>query len=207
MSKFQQWFTKMTGFDTGPHRWQADLAVDDVCHDRLIQIPTGMGKTEGVLGAWLWNAVDQERGDWPRRLVWCLPMRVLVEQTADRARRLIQCWAEATGRSDQVPVNVLMGGEDVERWYLQPTSHAVLVGTQDMLLSRALNRGYASGRARWPMEYALLNQDCLWVMDEVQLMDVGLATSVQLQAFRADDQPIFDLEGTDSGIGGVQVIP
>lgn len=53
-----------------------------------------------------------------------------------------------------------------------------------MLLSRAMNRGYAAPRARWPMEFGLLNQDALWVMDEVQLMDVGLATSAQLQAFR-----------------------
>ncbi|HOU93336.1 MAG TPA: CRISPR-associated endonuclease Cas3'', partial [Polyangiaceae bacterium] len=30
----------------------------------------------------------------------------------------------------------------------------------------------------------MLNQDALWVMDEVQLMDVGLSTSAQLQAFR-----------------------
>jgi CRISPR-associated endonuclease/helicase Cas3 len=34
------------------------------------------------------------------------------------------------------------------------------------------------------MDFGLLNQDCLWIMDEVQLMDVGLATSAQLQAFR-----------------------
>ena len=38
------------------------------------------------------------------------------------------------------------------------------------------------------MEFGLLNQDALWVMDEVQLMDVGLATSGQLQAFRGEDQ-------------------
>jgi len=63
----------------------------------------------------------------------------------------------------------------------------VLIGTQDMLLSRTLNRGYGAGRARWPMDFGLLNQDALWVMDEVQLMDVGLATSAQLQAFRHED--------------------
>ena len=38
------------------------------------------------------------------------------------------------------------------------------------------------------MEFGLLNQDALWIMDEVQLMDVGLATSGQLQAFRNADQ-------------------
>jgi CRISPR-associated endonuclease/helicase Cas3 len=77
-----------------------------------------------------------------------------------------------------------MGGADPGGdWHLYPEEPAVLVGTQDMLLSRALNRGYACGRARWPLEFGLLNHDALWVMDEVQLMDVGLATSAQLQAY------------------------
>ena len=61
---------------------------------------------------------------------------------------------------------------------------AILIGTQDMLLSRALNRGYAAGRARWPLEFGLLNNDCLWAFDEIQLMDTGLATSLQLDAWR-----------------------
>lgn len=30
----------------------------------------------------------------------------------------------------------------------------------------------------------LLNNDCLWMLDEIQLMGTGLATSTQLQAFR-----------------------
>jgi len=48
-----------------------------------------------------------------------------------------------------------------------------------MLLSRALNRGYGIGRARWPLEFGLLSHDTLWVMDEVQLMDV-LSTGLQI---------------------------
>lgn len=188
MSEYRSWFSQITGFDSGPHEWQRQLAAYNLCTNRLIRIPTGLGKTEGVLGAWLWNAVDQKRVDWPRRLVWCLPMRVLVEQTADRAQAIISRWVDATGCDDHPLVHILMGGEDADRWFLGPERSAVLIGTQDMLLSRALNRGYGSGRARWPMEYALLNQDCLWVMDEVQLMDVGLATSAQLQAFRDQDR-------------------
>jgi CRISPR-associated endonuclease/helicase Cas3 len=53
-----------------------------------------------------------------------------------------------------------------------------------MLLSRALNRGYATSRFRWPVQFGLLNNDCLWVMDEIQLMGSGLATTTQFQAFR-----------------------
>jgi len=116
-------------------------------------------------------------------------MRVLAEQTADEIRLALQrvdrLW-DGTGVPHQgrVGVHVLMGGEEAGDWLRFPEREAVLVGTQDMLLSRALNRGYASPRARWPMEFGLLNQDCLWVLDEVQLMDVGLATSGQLQASR-----------------------
>ena len=39
-------------------------------------------------------------------------------------------------------------------------------------------------RYRWPMHFGLLNNDCLWVMDETQLMGVGLTTSAQLQGLR-----------------------
>ena len=39
-------------------------------------------------------------------------------------------------------------------------------------------------RFRWPVHFALLNNDSMWVMDEVQLMGPGLATTAQLEAFR-----------------------
>jgi CRISPR-associated endonuclease/helicase Cas3 len=170
---------------SAPHPWQAELAAESVCTNRLIRVPTGFGKTFGVVGAWLWNRIEQRRDDWPRRLVWCLPMRVLVEQVVAEAQAAL---AVLGGEAAGTAVHVVMGGVDAGEWHLSPEREAVLVGTQDMLLSRALNRGYGTkGRARWPMDFGLLNQDCLWVMDEVQLMDVGLATSAQLQAFREQD--------------------
>lgn len=53
-----------------------------------------------------------------------------------------------------------------------------------MLLSRALNRGYGTSGSRWPIQFGLLNTDCLWTLDEIQLMGAGLATTAQLEAFR-----------------------
>jgi hypothetical protein len=50
-------------------------------------------------------------------------------------------------------------------------------------LSR-LNRGYSMSRYRWPRHFGRLNNDCLWVCDEVQLMGAGVATACQLEAFR-----------------------
>ena len=96
-------------------------------------------------------------------------------------------WDGKGPHDGRVGVHPIMGGANAGGWHLFPECEAVLVGTQDMLLSRALNRGYACPRARWPMEFGLLSQDTVWVMDEVQLMDVGLATSGQLQVFRDAD--------------------
>lgn len=186
--KYANFFSNAAGF--GPHTWQAELGAETSCQDRLLRVPTGFGKTLGVLNAWLYNRVERNDDAWPRRLVWCLPMRVLVEQTQSEVRqaltRLGKLWNEAgkTSHEGKVGVHLLMGGADAGDWHLHPEHAAVLIGTQDMLLSRALNRGYGSHRARWPIDFGLLNQDCLWIMDEVQLMDVGLATSGQLQAFR-----------------------
>ena len=50
--------------------------------------------------------------------------------------------------------------------------------------SRALNRGYAASRFHWPIDFGLLNNDCLWVFDEPQLMANGVSTSAQLAGLR-----------------------
>src|SRR5262249_23130220 len=36
----------------------------------------------------------------------------------------------------------------------------------------------------WPLHFALLNNDCLWVCDEVQLIGPAFETTLQLDAFR-----------------------
>ena len=178
---FEAWFKDVTS--NPPHPWQARLGAEDSCQDRLIRIPTGFGKTAGTVLAWLFHRVVCADLSWPTRLVFCLPMRTLVEQT----EAAIEAWLEKARVLDQVGLHVLMGGSDAGPWRLKPEKPALLIGTQDMLLSRALNRGYGAGRAAWPMEFGLLHSDALWVCDEVQLQDVGLATSAQLAAFRAQD--------------------
>lgn len=188
MQSFSDWFqTAVT--EPGqpvvrPHPWQQQLAGDDSCCDRLIRIPTGLGKTLGVLLAWAYHRLHRQDQRWPRRLVWCLPMRALVDQTANEARKVIS----KIGLGNEVDVHRLMGGIDENQWYGDPVRPAVLIGTQDMLLSRALNRGYAMGRAAWPRAFGMLHCDALWVMDEIQLMGVGLTTSAQIQAFWHEDR-------------------
>ena len=228
---FAALFARATGGNV-PMEYQDSVAVDK---PDLIDVPTGLGKTAAAILSWVWRrrfADEVIRARTPRRLVYSLPMRVLVEQTcveaikwldrlgmlageaqwtetddglpnnraelrhkrednargyrADPAAQLQQGWSSQHGDVGKyaIAVHLLMGGEEKSDWALWPERDAILIGTQDMLISRALNRGYASGRARWPLEFAFLNSDCLWVFDEIQIMDTSLATSLQLDAWR-----------------------
>ena len=76
------------------------------------------------------------------------------------------------------------GRRGVPDWMLNPDCPTILIGTQDLLVSAALMRGYGTSRYRWPVDFALLHNDALWVFDEVQLTGATLATSAQLEAFR-----------------------
>jgi len=137
--------------------------------------------------SWLYRrriADNHIRSATPRRLAYCLPMRTLVEQTQATVINWLAQLKMDDADNGGVGVHLLMGGADDGRWYEHPERDAILIGTQDMFLSRALNRGYGMSRYAWPVQYALLNNDCLWVLDETQLMGVGLTTSAQLSGLR-----------------------
>lgn len=194
------------GFDeffkvaTGCYRYDYQRELAEIQpNSLLIEVPTGMGKTAAVVLAWLWNRVghpEQSRRDrWPRRLVYCLPMRTLVRQTQGHIVNWLSNLADKypSPRLESLRLRspvILIGGEDQERnnadWDVWPEDPCIIVGTQDMLLSRSLNRGYGMSRYRWPLHFGLLNNDCLWVLDEVQLMGPGLWTSGQLDWMRGE---------------------
>ncbi len=184
VDEFDNIFRSATGY--APYPWQRDLALRPQPAS-VIVAPTGSGKTEAVLLDWLWRRFRTDaaqRRDIPRRLVLALPMRVLVEQTLARVREALGRLVSAGVLERPVRVYPVMGGMADDSWVLDPAAEAVLVGTIDMLLSRALNRGFGCGRSRWPIDFGLLNCDCLWVFDEIQLMDAAVATSCQLQGLR-----------------------
>ena len=188
------------GADKPPDEWQVTFAND--AWPRVLIAPTGSGKTAAVTLAWAAHRLRNPAAT-PRRLVWCLPMRTLVEQTVEAAKDWFRKLAAQVGDDGRLPgpedVYVLMGGVDADGWLDRPERPAVLVGTQDMLLSRALMRGYAASRAVWPMEFALLHEDAQWVFDEVQLMGEGRATSAQLEAFRQTEADQARRDGRNVG--------
>ncbi|CBS87256.1 type I-G CRISPR-associated helicase/endonuclease Cas3g [Azospirillum lipoferum] len=188
MTSFDSFFARAMGDSCQSYEYQRRLALEP--WPEVMIAPTGVGKTAAVVLGWLWrrqNAPD----DTPLRLVLCLPMRSLVEQTRDRVEDWLKKLGARTDPSLPHPEHglaVLMGGGEREKqppaWVQTPERPAILIGTQDMLLSRALMRGYGISRFRWPVDFALLHNDAQWVFDEVQAMGAGLATSTQLQGLR-----------------------
>lgn len=178
---YPAFFHQATGEE--PFPYQRHLAEAPELPE-VLHVPTGAGKTAASVLAWLWRRRHHPdlrvRDACPRRLIYCLPTRVLVEQTYESIRG----WLRQLGLTETVGLYLLMGGAREDEWLHCPERDAILVGTQDMLLSRALNRGYGLSRFRWPAAFGLLNGDTLWVVDEVQLMGPGLTTTVQLDAFR-----------------------
>lgn len=177
---FANWVMTATGHE--PYPYQSRLAENGL--PDVLRVPTGAGKTLAAVLPWLYRRTRHSdpavRAATPRWLVFVLPQRALVEQTV----RVVSGWLEAL--ESGVPVHVLMGGEDSadREWKANPERERVFIGTQDMVLSRVLMRGFAESRAAWPMSFGLLNNGVQFVLDEVQLMGPGLPTSLQLQGLR-----------------------
>jgi CRISPR-associated endonuclease/helicase Cas3 len=160
---YASFFSAAYGGTVSPFAFQKKLAsilpVHAGCCVRncLINVPTGMGKTAAVVLAWLWNQLNAEAApQWPRRLVYCLPMRSLVEQTqadvalwlanlsaaqrngklelGERAAKLL---AELARRGPLILMGGVESSPDARDWDLLPEAPAIIIGTQDMLLSRA----------------------------------------------------------------------
>jgi hypothetical protein len=98
-----------------PYAYQRYLAERE--WPQVLIAPTGLGKTAAVVLAWLWRRhIAPEPTS--RRLVYCLPMRTLVEQTRENAIMWLRRLAELkldSNLPDSNDVQVLMGGIERDR--------------------------------------------------------------------------------------------
>lgn len=177
MPNFDDFFGQATGWP--PYGYQRRLALDGL--PAVVHAPTGTGKT-GIVLAWLWRRLYGPDGEaTPRRLVYALPQRSLVEQVAAQ----VADWLGRLGRTDQVALHVVMGGHGDSQWTWRQEMYrpAIVVGTVDSLVSKALNRGYGIGRGTYPVDFALVTNGAHWVIDEIQLCPESTTTLRQLAAF------------------------
>jgi CRISPR-associated endonuclease/helicase Cas3 len=179
MQDFESFFRVAT--EHSPHGYQARIARDGL--PNVVKAPTGTGKT-GVILAWLWRRLyGLDPGGTPRRLVYALPQRSLVDQVSGEARK----WLANLGLTGDVALHVVMGGrgETQGDWREDMHQPAIVVGTVDSLVSKSLNRGYGIGRSIFPIDFALVTNGTHWIIDEIQLCPESTTTLRQLAGFAA----------------------
>ena len=172
------WLRTALGLPDGetPFPWQEQLLEDFVVGKPPIalDIPTGLGKT-AVMAIWLVARACGARV--PRRLVYVVDRRAVVDQATSVAERLC-AWVgkdfgvkAALGVEGALPVSTLRGQHvDNKAWLEDPAQPAIVLGTVDMVGSRLLFGGYAVSRRMRPYHAGLLGADALIVLDEAHLV-------------------------------------
>ena len=168
-----------------PFPWQQRLTqrvLERKTWPEVIDLPTGAGKTAVLDTAIFCLAVDPK--SFPRRTVFVIDRRIVVDQVCERAERIRDRVKSAetgvldavkerlTGLSDGdlLDVAALRGGIPLDNeWARQPDRPWVVVSTVDQFGSRLLFRGYGIRPGMQPIHAGLAGNDCLVILDEVHL--------------------------------------
>lgn len=156
-----------------PFRWQMRLLRRLLQGDlpQAVDVPTGLGKT-AVMALWL--VALAEGASLPRRLVYVVDRRAVVDQAtrfAERLRSNMPGGLATRLRLDAgLPISTLRGGfTDNRDWLEDPSRPAIVVGTIDLVGSRLLFEGYGVSRGMRPHHAGLLGVDALVLLDEAHL--------------------------------------
>ena len=213
---FLPFFRDVHGHD--PFPWQQRLTNDVLergAWPTVIDLPTGTGKTAVLDTAVFALAVQPEVS--PRRVVFVIDRRIVVDQVCKRAHRLQRCIQSGNtpvlqrvqerlrALSDGEPLGVaaLRGGIPVDHeWTQRPDQPWVVVSTVDQFGSRLLFRGYGVKPGMWPIHAGLAGNDCLVILDEVHLSVPFAQTLAQTAALRNGPLPrrflIVEMSATPS---------
>lgn len=194
---FDTTFKVLTGH--APMCWQRRLFERMLAGDLpdAVDLPTGIGKTS-VMAIWLIaRALAGAETALPRRLVYVVDRRVVVDQAtaeAERLRAALEGNAEHSGALDadttvnapqiaaelkkrlgieddgSLLISTLRGGKADDRaWTYDAAAPAIIVCTVDMAGSRLLFSGYRMSRWSRSAQAGLIGVDSLIVLDEAHI--------------------------------------
>ena len=200
---FTAFFRDVHGYE--PFPWQQRLTMQVLnrrAWPKVIDLPTGTGKTAVLDTAVFAMAVQPETT--PRRIVFVIDRRIVVDQVYERARRIRERIEAADTPvlerirdrlrtlSDGKPLGVaaLRGGNPIDGdWTHRPDQPWVLVSTVDQFGSRLLFRGYGVSPGMRPIHAGLAGNDCLVILDEVHLSVPFAQTLARISALRSGPLP------------------
>jgi CRISPR-associated endonuclease/helicase Cas3 len=174
---FDAEFSKLVCVEA-PLSWQRRLysRLLDGKLPTALDLPTGLGKTS-VMAIWL--IARAHRAQLPRRLVYVVDRRAVVDQATAEAQKLHEGLermphlkrALGLGGEQKLPISTLRGQlVDNREWLADPAAPAIIVGTVDMIGSRLLFSGYGVSSKMRPYHAGLLGADVLIVLDEAHLV-------------------------------------
>ena len=182
IEEFTEFFCAIHGYN--PFPWQKRL-MEQVLERKkwpdIIDIPTGAGKTAALDIAVFAMSCHPKS---PRRIVFVVDRRIVVDQVFKRAKKIRDCIESAHtgvlakigerlrdyGGGRQLGVAMMRGGIPLDNeWARRPDQPWVMVSTVDQFGSRLLFRGYGTSRSMHPIHAGLAGNDCLVILDEVHL--------------------------------------
>lgn len=192
VADFEEYFRCVHGHD--PYPWQVRLTNQVLAKDRwpdVIDLPTGAGKT-AVLDTAVF-ALAARPDVFPRRIVFVIDRRIVVDQVCKRALQISESIRAAdsgvlarvrgalsriAGDADSpIGVSALRGGIPLDNdWATRPDQPWVMVSTVDQFGSKLLFRGYGISEGMRPIHAGLAGNDCLVILDEVHLSNPFAAT-------------------------------
>ena len=176
---FSNAFQSLTGHPHFP--WQRRLFDEYLSCGRLpqsIDIPTGLGKTTVMV---LWLLARASGAALPRRLIYVVDRRAVVDQATEFAEQLrsaleknkdLELMRQKLGLHDSpLAISTLRGRYvDNREWMADPAAPAIIVGTVDMIGSRLLFEGYGVSQRMRPYAAGLMGCDSLVILDEAHLV-------------------------------------
>ncbi|MGE3966385.1 MAG: type I-U CRISPR-associated helicase/endonuclease Cas3 [Planctomycetota bacterium] len=178
-----------------PFAWQQRLleqVLTDKAWPKVLDLPTGAGKTTCIDVALFALALDVENDEahrWcPRRIAMVVDRRIVVDQVAERGRKLLNTLLTSQDRTvvevasrlrsltrtgeEPLGVFTLRGGMPKDDgWARTPDQPLVIASTVDQVGSRMLMQGYGVSQSMKPVHAGLLANDTLLLLDEVHLSE------------------------------------
>ena len=200
---FAAFFRDVYGHE--PFPWQIRLTEQVLSRCEwpdVIDLPTGVGKTAALDTAIFALAARPDIS--PRRVVFVVDRRIVVDQVYERAerirrrlesggtgilRRVGDSLAELSG-GEPLGVAALRGGVPIDHeWTHRPDQPWVVVSTVDHFGSRLLFRGYGVTQRMRPVHAGLAGNDCLVILDEVHLSVPFAQTLARVDELRSGGLP------------------
>ena len=182
---FEAFFAELNG-GNDPYPWQSQVVRDIAAGDWPDQIvaPTGTGKSALIEMLVFLRALSVAEGrTFPRRYVFAVGRRALVDSQADHGIEIVRRLAASEGgvlalahshlaRAGLEPLRatIMRGGAALDNaWLDDPLGCQLVFATPDLLGSRLLFRGYLASALSRPRHAGLLAYDTVAVVDESHL--------------------------------------